>query len=473
LLGLVAWAALVVFFAVMSSDGWHHISKGDYGRFPTIYWAASALRAGKSPYDLPPNLDEYIYPPLYALLCQPLVHFPIRTAARILLTADTLLILLAVVLSARAAALRLGGHGVVPWRVPTVALGASIMACAPLLRELRGLESDALVLFCFALALYWIDRHPIGSGLALALAVNVKYLPLAILPYLVLRRRWLATAATVVWTAVLAALPALLTGWFANITNLHRALGGLVNLTGGSGGSHAARVPGLTRENSLSLTSALARAAEHLGWPRPAALVLAAAVAVPYLVAALAGYASHHFPPLRWPDTRGQKRFPFNSLLALEWAAMITFILTFSPNTQDRHLLLAIIPATIAFTLLLKLPLPPRLLLPVGTALLFLGLLFPIAAMGAPASRAWRASGLPTICLLAGYLCVLRHALAHLRPSAALLTPANPPRLQTSATELPQVTSEFTAQPSPPPTPESSVLLPPPAGCCAPRRAAR
>src|SRR5258705_8385049 len=87
-------------------------------------------------------------------------------------------------------------------------------------------QTNGLMLLMLALALRWLDRKPWLAGLALGFAVNIKYLPLVLLPWLLIRRRWLAAGSFVLGCIFFAILPAVQSGWNNNLNHLSTAFRG-------------------------------------------------------------------------------------------------------------------------------------------------------------------------------------------------------------------------------------------------------
>ena len=75
---------LGLIFSILIALELHQIAKGHIGAFGTYYVAADALRYGRNPYSRI-GVYPYVYPPLYAFLCQPLARLPRAPAAEIML----------------------------------------------------------------------------------------------------------------------------------------------------------------------------------------------------------------------------------------------------------------------------------------------------------------------------------------------------------------------------------------------------
>ncbi|MDB5293563.1 MAG: hypothetical protein JWL69_4804 [Phycisphaerales bacterium] len=406
---------LLALLAGLFVDALHRISKNDLGAFPTYYEAAKALRDGHDPYAQHIGAYSYVYPPLYAFLCRPLAGLPQSTAARVMLLMNTAFVLAALLVAAYAILGRLGNRATA-LNVVGVALCAAVIAAVPLHNELRGMETNALILLCFALALYWLDRRPGCAGFALALAINIKYLPLAVLPYLLMRRRWAAASATVLWSTALALAPAVSIGWAGNLAYLRQAVGGLGNLAGAGATAGSARINSASIESSISVTSTFARLGESLGWSTKSGFLLGGAIAAACIFMAILAYRRNRLPLLLWPESAAQGGPPFRMLIAIEWAGIITGLLAFSPNTQNRNLVLAVIPATLA-AILLRFPRPgsARTSAVIAILTMLVALILPVAAMGHHRTGVWQHSGMPCWSLLAAYVILLHVGLAAAR----------------------------------------------------------
>ncbi|MDB5333197.1 MAG: hypothetical protein JWP03_4348 [Phycisphaerales bacterium] len=403
----VVCVALLTLLAGLFVDARHRIDKNDTGAFSTYQEAARDLRDGRDPYAGHVGTYSYVYPPLYALLCRPLAALPLITAAHAMLLVNTAFVLAALLLTSRSVLERLA----IPasaLNVVGVAFSAALIAAVPIHNELRGMETNALLLLSFTLGLYWLDRRPGRAGFALAVAINIKYLPILAIPYMLLRRRWAAAAATALWSAALALLPALFIGWTTNLRYLRMAVGGLGNLAGAGSAAGAAHVNQASVSSSISITSTFARLAEALGWPSRSGLALGAAAAACCGLMAVVAYRHRRLPLLLWPAARAQTASPFQSLVAIEWAGLVTGILAFSPNTQNRNLVLAVIPAVLA-VVLARFPragISPRPVV-IAVITMLVALILPIAAMGHENTGIWQHSGMPCWCLLAAYAVLL------------------------------------------------------------------
>ncbi|HVS36777.1 MAG TPA: glycosyltransferase family 87 protein [Gemmataceae bacterium] len=404
---------------------------GDTGDFVHFYEAARAMLHGEDLYSS--GRGGYIYPPLLAFLYTPVAVLPPNAAAVVLLLCNMVLMLASVLLAAREFARRFGIR-TDAWKTLAVALAASLLVGDKLKGELQMWQTNLLMLFLFTAALALLDRRPILAGMVLGVAFNIKYLPIVFLPYLLLRRRWTAAAAFAASIVGFALLPAVLTGWGANLHNQTIAYSGLFRLMGVPvGTARAANIHGIAADFSVSIPSGVARS---VGAGDSAGLALAAAGVVALAAAAVAGwmYRRNDVPFLYRPDSLYTCPGPINAIAGLEWAVLVAAALVFSPQTNTRHLSLLLIVQTPA-VLLLSSPAPgvSRRPLLFGTAVLVFGLLFPpgtqdfIQVIGiwfAGPLEVWRSVGGPCWCALAMLGALIWTGLPYARSlNAALVAP--------------------------------------------------
>ncbi|MFA6045003.1 MAG: glycosyltransferase family 87 protein, partial [Phycisphaerales bacterium] len=187
--------------------GVSQIPKG-MGDFIHFYAAAEAMLHGRDIFAS--GTGGYIYPPLIAFVYLPLAKLSLAAAARTDLIINIFLSATTLFLAARECARRVGLQPRPVLLAVIAAIAAASMA-DKIRTELRMGQTDVLMLLCFTLGLVWLRRRPTLAGLALGFAFNIKYLPLVLLPYLIVRRRWHAALAFVAGILLFAFLPALYT----------------------------------------------------------------------------------------------------------------------------------------------------------------------------------------------------------------------------------------------------------------------
>ncbi len=409
---MLLWLAIAaVCVAVLRTDV-HRLRTRNTGDFEHFYYAADAVRHGLDPYAA--HTRGYIYPPLIAFLGQPVAALGYDRAAGVMLVVNVAVTLLATALAAVEFLRRFGAPRRDPAAVAAIVLLGLLLDVDKVKGEWQMWQTDVWMLLLFVLGLRWVDRRPAWAGVALGIGANIKYLPMLLLPYLLVRRRWTAAASLVASSVAFALLPAVSTGWAANGRNWTTALHGLTGMAGGGGGNERAEVHGVADSLSCSVTSALARAAGPT-WAFP----LAGAVAVAAFGGAWLAYR-------RWGVPMFGRRTVIQdrAVTAVEWPVLVAVLLAFSPQTNTRHLFDAVLLTTAATVLLLA---PAsgvrRGPLVVGVAVLVLGFTLPLGhrtvqGFWSP-TIAWLRMGGPCWCLLVAAGGLLWTGLAQARSANA------------------------------------------------------
>ena len=359
------WAAVLVlilvytWFWVVTShrvyslpfSGFAHEFVTGCGDFEHFYRGAKAMREDGDPYSA--AVRGYIYPPLIAFLFMPLTFVSVQVAAFFMLTLNMMLALMCTVIACKEAMRRFGMDRTRNELLAAVAL-TTVLAAPRLRSELQMWQTNAPMLAATLLALYWLDRRPKWAGLMLGLAVNIKYLPLIYLPYLLLRRRFTAAAWFVLGIVLFALLPAVYTGWTANLQHWATASSGLAQLLGIKVQAvQAANIDALTVGHSMSITSGMARIVGPEAAPSVKWMLSGAAVTAAFATLAVV-YRRCRVPLLAWPRATEQAALPYRAMVALEWAALMALALAYSPQTNPRHLVLLLLAFAIMAVLLLS-----------------------------------------------------------------------------------------------------------------------
>jgi hypothetical protein len=397
------------------------IKQGHFGDFQHFYFAARAMLAHQDLYSS--GTGGYLYPPLIAFLYTPVARLSQAHAALVMLAVNCLISAGAIYLCA-GEYLRRFGFNRTPLLLWSIVVLGLLFNADKVRGDLQMQQTNALMMLMFAIALCCLDRVPIVAGLALGFILNIKYLSLGMLPYLIVRRRWMALAGFVVGAILFGLLPAVIEGFPADLHDLRVSFGGLLHMVaGGSTPSSAehANVEDITAMFSMSITSAMARmtwagASMHLS------LAYAALIALITLLVAVALYARERMPFLLWPSANQQAQGPWPALVALEWSGLIAAALIFSPQTNVRHLALVVFVTVPAAVLLL----PARRqigrqtwsALILATILMWLGFTMPQVSAHprfTDPREQWFAIGGPCWCLLVLFLTVLSAGLVYVR----------------------------------------------------------
>ncbi len=363
--GRILSAVLGIIFLILILQINRRITTGHSGDFRHFYFAAGALLDHRDLYGPVPldvvehalgrpagqvekkwyttDSERYLYPPMIAMLYTPIARLRFATAQRIILIINALLVIAGILLVSRVFVRRfdLGSDG---WQIPAAALLGTLLNMDKVHLDLQMFQTNSLMFFLFALSLNWLDRRPVLAGIPLGIIFNIKYLSIGLLPWLLIRRRWGSAIGCVVSAVAFALLPALISGWQPNLKNLSVAYGGLLHMVGthGTGGIEQANVDDIRDYLSCSITSALARTTQ----PGQSLLLPMAAVAC---IAGLAIcmvigiYQRNRIPVLAWPRESEQSRKPWTSAIGVEFVAIIAATLCFSPQTNTRHLMLALL----------------------------------------------------------------------------------------------------------------------------------
>jgi Glycosyltransferase family 87 len=353
--------------------------------FEHFYEASKSLAAGTDIYA--GDSQHYIYPPLLALLLRPLSIIPLSAAAGTWLVLNGGLLAAAAWLAARAAASRLGCFAR-DHLIAQAAILGSLLLLIEIHSDLHLGQSDGLVLFALVLALNCLDERPIAAGLFLGLAGAVKYIALAYIPYLVLRRRWRAAVSSAVSWVGWMLLPSISVGWTRNLNYIARAVAGLFAMSDPNAGSARpgtspalgtlAGISGVVWDRSVSLTSAVMRhVGKHPGKVWAIAALLGVAVICLIFAWLLVRKSGFTLWAGRGLPADGQVASG-RALVLGEWSAVLTATLLFSPQLTERHFVL-LLPVTVlaSFLFLMARRRIERFLLGAGTVLLLAGLYLP------------------------------------------------------------------------------------------------
>jgi hypothetical protein len=114
-------------------------------------------------------------------------------------------------------------------------------------------------------------------------------------------------------------------------------------------------------------------------------------------------------PAFAWPSRFGQLTQPWRAVLGMEFAAVVMASLLFSPQTNTRHLSLAVLLTTVAAALILA----GRPEVVRGRLVVAMGVMF--LCFVVPGGRPWMAIGGPCWGVLVLLLTVIDSALLHAR----------------------------------------------------------
>lgn len=383
----------------------HRINKNHFGDFRHFYYAARAILDDADLYTS--GTHGYLYPPFVAFLYTPVARLPYAWAARVMLVVNAAMGLGAALLIAGEFAERFDVAD--PGQITYFAALAGVLLDLDKVRGgLQMFQTNALMLLMFALSVRWLDHRAWLAGGPLGVIMNIKYLSLPLLPWLIIRRRYRTAAGMVAGTVIFAMLPALISGWHQNLHNLGVAYGGLLHMVGIGGIAEQANVDPITAWFSISLTSAMARLT-IFDPTMTKAVVYIAIVALIVMAVIVLIYRRDNLPLLQWPPLSVQRTAqPWRALIGIEFTSIVIATLCFSPQTNMRHLFLCLL-LTIPAVLLIASPHggQSRASLAIAMIFMLLGFILPPGDQVHTGRRwlvLWIGVGGPCWCLLVALL---------------------------------------------------------------------
>ncbi|HEX9036242.1 MAG TPA: glycosyltransferase family 87 protein [Ktedonobacterales bacterium] len=192
---LAEWAVIVGFATQLAPP---HVS--DFGMYYAAaillrhnpqgaIYASSALLDASTKYGGCPQLipPQYVYPPLLAIVLEPLTFIPCAQALVVWTAGNALLLMLTAVMLVQFLRWERKGDPLATWAIVIV----SVVAFWPMYPGLFLGQTHILVLFLMTSSV-WLEerRRPWLSGLALVCAAMIKPLPALLLVYYLARGRW-------------------------------------------------------------------------------------------------------------------------------------------------------------------------------------------------------------------------------------------------------------------------------------------
>lgn len=365
-------------------------ARGRTGDFTHFWHAASAMLHCENIYTA--TQGRYIYPPLFAFLLQPLALLSENIAAVVWVGINVLLIVLAVLLVARAVQRAMLPD--VP-KLSAVAISAiAILLHVDKVRALLSLgQTDGLMLLAFAVVLTCMNRRPVLAGIAIGASANIKYVSAIYVPYFLWKRNFRAAISATLSFFFFLFLPAVELGPHKTWDYAKASLGGLARLAGLSTAVKGPDIFEITWERSVSLTSTFFRAASALHCAD--AFALTASVILFGVIVVLIFRISR----------TGER-----AVYVTEWMSLLILALVFSPQTTQRHMVVLVLAYVVALTMIFSaIARRGRVALLLALALLIAGLTFPPAARSTQAIIGqWRVIGGSSWCALIFLFVVLR-----------------------------------------------------------------
>jgi hypothetical protein len=310
--------------------------------YPLWFWVGRQVLSGGDIYTATPGGGfRFIYPPFAALLMA-----PISAMGRAPMYASLVVVNIAAWWACLELGARLeGDRQSLPWwalALPSVLLLASIF-------DMFDLGQPNMALLAMVLAGLWLTREkkPIAGGALFAAAAAIKAFPVAILPYLLWRRRWRAAIAMTGFLAVFLVLaPAPFIGFQRNLGDLATWTRGMVLSSSQQGfGQRPQQNWGWKNQSMIAVGNRLLRPIDAETPGRPSIQVnvfdlsFGAANAVVIALAALIGVG---FAALMPSDAR---RTPASD--AAEWGALVALATIASPLARQYYFVWLLFPVTV------------------------------------------------------------------------------------------------------------------------------
>lgn len=203
-------ALLILFYCVKEARG--------NGDFKIFLEASKMLRDGGNPYHVwhfvsEGNYGMYFYSPLWALVLIPFTYFPSFVPNFIWLLANVFFLYRLFQLLKQYIDFNLLSKKQQNWLI----ILCLIMSFRFILYNFGMIQMTLFILWGILESLRFIRNKQVFWGaLILALIINIKVLPLVILPYLIFRRQFKAFAGTILISGLLLWLPSIYTGWSQN-----------------------------------------------------------------------------------------------------------------------------------------------------------------------------------------------------------------------------------------------------------------
>jgi len=196
------------------------LSNGD---FKVYLEAAKLIASGKSPYHEWLKVDDngyclYFYSPLWALILIPFIKLPNAIPNLLWLLANIWFVYRLVILLSGYLNLKVLSDKQIKWLYFLV----SVSSLRFLLYNFEMMQMTIFILWgaLESLSLFKKNKFLPGGSL-LALVINIKILPIVLLPYLIYRREYKGVLTCLVFAFLFLLLPAVFLGWSFNFQLLH------------------------------------------------------------------------------------------------------------------------------------------------------------------------------------------------------------------------------------------------------------
>jgi hypothetical protein len=207
-----AWAMAVLagLLVVLLLQTFRQANRPDGYDLTSYLLSARALLDGGNPYQTATPYP-YIYPLFLAFILAPLAVIPYGLANLIWFGLSVAGLLAGCLMLVRIASRELKTD--VGWHLAWPGLAMFLVLLSPLQNNLLNGQVNLIVLFCCILFLHYFTRNrDVGAAAWLAAAIAIKLLPVVLLLFVLVRRRWRVLLWTPVFVVVFCLLPGILAG---------------------------------------------------------------------------------------------------------------------------------------------------------------------------------------------------------------------------------------------------------------------
>ncbi len=193
-----------------------------FGDFKVFLEAAKLVGKGESPYHqwlfVSQNVYcKYFYSPLWAVLLIPSTYLPYYLTNFFWLTANVWFLFRIWMLLSKYVQLDTLPKAQYQW----VLILTLIMSARFILHNFEMIQMTIFLLWGSLESLQFVEKkNMFAGGLLLALVINIKILPVVLVPYLLYRKEYKAFASTLIFSLLFLLLPAIFLGWNKNLTFL-------------------------------------------------------------------------------------------------------------------------------------------------------------------------------------------------------------------------------------------------------------
>lgn len=202
------------------------------GDFKVFLEAATVLREGITPYDtwFVDHNCLYLYSPFFAVILIPFTYIPNFIPNLIWIAASWFFTFRSIHLIKN----YIPYHSEIPWKNKLLVVVPFICTLRFWVYNIELIQMTLFMMWCMLESVHLCERKKfLSAGFLLALGINIKILPIVILPYLIIRGYWKILPSVTVFSIIFLLFPALFFGYDFNIM-LHQMWWAEINPTEGN-----------------------------------------------------------------------------------------------------------------------------------------------------------------------------------------------------------------------------------------------